>query len=63
MKCEICVVVIRGMLIDGEMVLINLDVFYLMVLIEGGESLIDEKVEYNFGVCLVDVVIKKIIFG
>lgn len=63
MKCEICVVVIRGTLIDGEMVLINLDVFYLMVLIEGGESLIDEKVEYNFGVCLVDVVIKKIIFG
>ncbi|CAN6817417.1 unnamed protein product [Brassica oleracea] len=62
-KREICAVVTRGTLTDGEMVLTNPDASYLMALTEGGESLTDEKAEHNFGVCLVDVATKKIILG
>ncbi|XP_018475958.1 DNA mismatch repair protein MSH6 [Raphanus sativus] len=62
-KREICAVVTRGTLTDGEMVLTNPDASYLMALTEGGESLTDEKAERNFGVCLVDVATKKIILG
>ncbi|KAF8090136.1 hypothetical protein N665_0485s0011 [Sinapis alba] len=62
-KREICAVVTRGTLTDGEMLLTNPDASYLMALTEGGESSTDEKAEHNFGVCLVDVATKKIILG
>lgn len=63
MKREICAVVTRGTLTDGEMLLTNPDASYLMALTEGGESLTDQEAEHNFGVCLVDVATKKIILG
>ncbi|ESQ37858.1 hypothetical protein EUTSA_v10028364mg [Eutrema salsugineum] len=62
-KREICAVVTRGTLTDGEMLLTNPDASYLMALTEGGESLTDQRAEHNFGVCLVDVATKKIILG
>ncbi|CAN8308725.1 unnamed protein product [Cochlearia groenlandica] len=62
-KREICAVVTRGTLTDGEMLLTNPDASYLMALTEGEESLTDLKAERSFGVCLVDVATKKIILG
>uniref|UniRef100_A0A1J3DKR0 DNA mismatch repair protein n=1 Tax=Noccaea caerulescens TaxID=107243 RepID=A0A1J3DKR0_NOCCA len=62
-KREICAVVTRGTLTDGDMLLTNPDASYLMALTEGGESLTDQEAEHNFGVCLVDVATKKIILG
>ncbi|KFK30776.1 hypothetical protein AALP_AA6G024700 [Arabis alpina] len=61
-KREVCAVVTRGTLVDGEMLLTNPDASYLLALTEG-ESLTDQKAEHNFGVCLVDVATKKIILG
>lgn len=63
MKREICAVVTKGTLTDGEMLLTNPDASYLMALTEGGESLTDQTAEHNFGVCLVDVATKKIMLG
>ncbi|KAL1198069.1 DNA mismatch repair protein MSH6 [Cardamine amara subsp. amara] len=62
-KREICAVVTKGTLTDGEMLLTNPDASYLMSLTEGGESLTEQKAEHNFGVCLVDVATKKIMLG
>ncbi|EOA19802.1 hypothetical protein CARUB_v10000048mg [Capsella rubella] len=62
-KREVCAVVTKGTLTDGEMILTNPDASYLMALTEGGESLTDQKAEHNFGVCLVDVATKKIMLG
>ncbi|CAH2072047.1 unnamed protein product [Thlaspi arvense] len=61
-KREICAVVTRGTLTEGEMLLTNPDASYLMALTEG-ERLTDQKAEHRFGVCLVDVATKKIILG
>ncbi|XP_010456087.1 PREDICTED: DNA mismatch repair protein MSH6 [Camelina sativa] len=62
-KREICAVVTKGTLTDGEMLSTNPDASYLMALTEGGESLTDQKAEHIFGVCLVDVATKKIMLG
>ncbi|KAG7553277.1 DNA mismatch repair protein MutS core domain superfamily [Arabidopsis thaliana x Arabidopsis arenosa] len=62
-KREICAVVTKGTLTDGEMLLTNPDASYLMALTEGGETLTNQTAEHNFGVCLVDVATKKIMLG
>lgn len=62
-KREVCAVVTKGTLTDGEMLLTNPDASYLMALTEGGESLTNPTAEHNFGVCLVDVATQKIILG
>ncbi|CAL9232799.1 unnamed protein product [Arabidopsis halleri] len=62
-KREICAVVTKGTLTDGEMLLTNPDASFLMALTEGGESLTDQTAEHNFGICLVDVATKKIMLG
>lgn len=62
-KREICVVVIKGILIEGEMLLANFDVFYIMLLKEGCLMSLDKNGERLYGVCVSDVVISRIIIG
>ncbi|XP_010556697.1 PREDICTED: DNA mismatch repair protein MSH6 [Tarenaya hassleriana] len=61
-KREVCAVVTKGTLTEGEMFLTNPDASYLMALTEG-DNLTKRNAERNFGVCLIDVATKRIMLG
>ena len=58
MKREICAVVTKGTLTEGEMLSANPDASYLMAVTESCQF-----EECNFGVCVVDVATRRIILG
>lgn len=62
-KREICSVITKGTLTDGEMLLANPEASYLMAVTE--KCLISEnsKAERILGVCLVDAAASKITLG
>lgn len=63
MKREICAVVTKGTLTEGELLSANPDASYLMAVTEGCHSLADQNFERFFGVCVVDIATSRIILG
>lgn len=63
MKREICAVVTKGTLIEGEMLSANPDASYIMALTENCQNLGSQNVERIFGVCVVDVATSRVILG
>ena len=57
-KREICAVVTKGTLTEGEMLSANPDASYLMAVTESCQF-----EERSFGVCVVDVATSRIILG
>ncbi|KAK2649644.1 hypothetical protein Ddye_017133 [Dipteronia dyeriana] len=62
-KREICAVVTKGTLIEGEFLSANPDASYLMAVTESCQSFASQNTERLFGVCVVDVATSKIILG
>ncbi|XP_054801883.1 DNA mismatch repair protein MSH6 isoform X2 [Prosopis cineraria] len=62
-KREICAVVTKGTLTDGELLSVNPEASYLMALTECHESKEDESLERIYGVCVVDVATSRVILG
>ncbi|KAM7277513.1 hypothetical protein ACFE04_019379 [Oxalis oulophora] len=62
-KREICAVVTKGTLTDGELLVSNPNASYLMAITEKSQDLADENAERTFGVCVVDVATNKILLG
>lgn len=63
MKREICAVVTKGTLTEGEMLSANPDASYLMAVTEGCQRLANQNADRIFGVCVVDVTTSRIILG
>ncbi|RXH84444.1 hypothetical protein DVH24_027343 [Malus domestica] len=63
MKREICAVVTKGTLTEGEMVSANPDASYLMAMTENSQNLANQTAERPFGVCVVDVAPSQVILG
>ena len=63
MKREICAVVTKGTLTEGEMLSANPDASYLMAVTEGCQRLANQNADRSFGVCVVDVTTSRIILG
>ena len=63
MNREICAVVTKGTLIEGELLSANPDASYLMAVTESCQSFANQNTERLFGVCVVDVATSKIILG
>lgn len=63
MKREICAIVTKGTLTEGEMLSANPDASYLMAVTESCQVSDIKKEERIFGVCVVDVATSKIILG
>ncbi|XP_030488613.2 DNA mismatch repair protein MSH6 [Cannabis sativa] len=59
---EICGVVTKGTLTEGEMLSTNPDASYIMALTES-QNVGTQNVERNFGVCVVDVATSRVILG
>ncbi|KAM1058270.1 hypothetical protein EV2_032353 [Malus domestica] len=62
-KREICAVVTKGTLTEGEMLSANPDASYLMAVTENSQNLANENAERVFGVCVVDVATSRVILG
>ncbi|KAL5863022.1 hypothetical protein ACOSQ3_000536 [Xanthoceras sorbifolium] len=62
-KREICAVVTKGTLIEGELLSANPDASYLMAVTESCQSFASQSTEHLFGVCVVDVATSRIILG
>lgn len=62
-KREICAVITKGTLTEGEFLSANPDASYLMALTESCQSLANQGLERIFGVCVVDVTTSRIILG
>lgn len=62
-KREICAVVTKGTLTEGEMLSANPDASYLMAVTEGCQRLANQNADRIFGVCVVDVTTSRIILG
>jgi len=60
---EICAVVSKGTLIDGEFMSTNPEAAYLMALTEYRENNPNEMSERTYGVCVVDVATSRVILG
>lgn len=63
MKREICAVVTKGTLTEGEMLSLNPDASYLMAVTENSQGLENQQAERILGVCVVDVATSRIILG
>ena len=63
MKREICAVVTKGTLTEGEMLSANPDASYIMALTENCHNMGSQKEERIFGVCVVDVATSRVILG
>ncbi|XP_048442766.1 DNA mismatch repair protein MSH6-like [Pyrus x bretschneideri] len=61
--CEICAVVTKRTLTEGEMVSANPDASYLMAVTENSQNLANQTAERLFGVCVVDVATSWVILG
>ncbi|KAG6593236.1 DNA mismatch repair protein MSH6, partial [Cucurbita argyrosperma subsp. sororia] len=62
-KREICAVVTKGTLTEGEMLSLNPDASYLMAVTEKFHGLENQPAERILGVCVVDVATSRIILG
>ncbi|KAL9401130.1 hypothetical protein Peur_004979 [Populus x canadensis] len=62
-KREICAVITKGTLTEGELLTANPDGSYLMAVTESHQSLANQGLERIFGVCAVDVTTSRIILG
>ncbi|GLT42632.1 hypothetical protein SLA2020_166220 [Shorea laevis] len=62
-KREICGVVTKGTLTEGEMLSVNPDPSYLMAVTESCQSSTNEIEKRIFGVCAIDVATSRIILG
>lgn len=62
-KREICAVITKGTLTDGEMLSANPEASYLMAVTESCQTLADQKAERTLGVCLVDAATSRITLG
>uniref|UniRef100_A0A2N9H285 DNA mismatch repair protein n=1 Tax=Fagus sylvatica TaxID=28930 RepID=A0A2N9H285_FAGSY len=62
-KREICAVVTKGTLTEGEMLSTNPDASYLMAVTEGCQRLANQNTDRIFGVCVVDVTTSRVILG
>lgn len=62
MKREICAVVTKGTLTEGEMLSLNPDASYLMAVTENFYGLENQQ-ERILGVCVVDVATSRVILG
>lgn len=60
---EICAVVTKGTITDGELLLANPEPAYLMALTEQHENHPNEISEHIYGVCIVDVATSRVIIG
>ncbi|KAF7804917.1 DNA mismatch repair protein MSH6 [Senna tora] len=60
---EICAVVTKGTLTDGEFLSANPDASYLMALTEHHQNDANESLERIYGVCAVDVATDRVILG
>ncbi|CAL0311136.1 unnamed protein product [Lupinus luteus] len=60
---EICAVVTKGTLTDGELLSANPEAAYIMALTEHRESYPNEISEHIYGVCIVDVATSRVILG
>ncbi|KAF5455366.1 hypothetical protein F2P56_024955 [Juglans regia] len=60
-KREVCAVVTKGTLTEGEMLSSNPDASYLMAVVEG--TLANQNAERVFGVCVVDVATSRVVLG
>lgn len=63
MRREICAVVTKGTLTDGEFMSANPEAAYLMALTEHHENHHNEMSERTYGVCVVDVATSRVILG
>lgn len=62
-KREICAVVTKGTLTEGELLSANPDASYLMALTESNQSPASQSTDCCFGICVVDVATSRIILG
>ncbi|KAJ4727792.1 DNA mismatch repair protein [Melia azedarach] len=62
-KREICAIVTKGTLTEGELLLANPDASYLMAVTESYQSSTSQNAERCFGICVVDVATSRIILG
>ncbi|CAK7348411.1 unnamed protein product [Dovyalis caffra] len=62
-KREVCAVITKGTLTEGEFLSANPDASYLMTLTESSQGLTNQIFERIFGVCVVDVTTDRIIPG
>ncbi|GAV87389.1 MutS_V domain-containing protein/MutS_I domain-containing protein/MutS_II domain-containing protein/MutS_IV domain-containing protein/MutS_III domain-containing protein [Cephalotus follicularis] len=62
-KREICAVVTKGTVIEGELLSANPDASYLISVTESCSSLDNLIAGHTFGVCVVDVATSKVILG
>nr|XP_011465355.1 PREDICTED: DNA mismatch repair protein MSH6 [Fragaria vesca subsp. vesca] len=62
-KREVCAVVTKGTLTEGEMLSANPDASYLMAVTETSQNLVNQNAERVFGVCVVDVATSRVILG
>ncbi|XP_008451484.1 DNA mismatch repair protein MSH6 isoform X2 [Cucumis melo] len=62
-KREICAVVTKGTLTEGEMLSLNPDASYLMAVTEKFHGLENQQAERILGVCVVDVATSRVILG
>lgn len=63
MRREICAVVTKGTLTEGETFLTNPDASYIMAMTESCQVSANEQGVHIFGICAVDVATSKIILG
>lgn len=63
MKREICAVVTKGTLTDGEMLSASPDTSYLMAITESCQSSVNQQEKHVYGICAVDVATSKIMLG
>ncbi|KAJ6941380.1 hypothetical protein NC651_007233 [Populus alba x Populus x berolinensis] len=62
-KREMCAVITKGTLTEGELLSANPDASYLMALTASHQSLGNQGLERIFGVCVVDITTSRIILG
>lgn len=62
-KREICAVVTKGTLTDGEMLSASPDASYLMAITESCQRSVNHQGEHIYGICVVDVATSKIMLG
>lgn len=63
MKREICAVITKGTVTEGEMLSANPEASFIMAVAESPWHSSNQASNLTFGVCVVDVAISRIILG
>lgn len=63
MKREICAVITKGTLTEGEMLTASPDASYLIAVTESCQTSANQLGERTYGVCVVDVATSNVILG